>query len=43
VAVQQHQGVLDAVLTRDPDTARRAMEGHLDDSRQFYQGSTSAP
>jgi GntR family transcriptional repressor for pyruvate dehydrogenase complex len=40
VAAKQHQGVLDAVLTHDPALARRAMAGHLEDSRQFYrQGS----
>jgi len=37
IAAQQHESVLDAVRTRDAATARRAMEGHLDDSRRFYR------
>jgi GntR family transcriptional repressor for pyruvate dehydrogenase complex len=36
IAVDQHQGVLDALRTQDPAVARAAMERHLNDSRQFY-------
>ncbi|MET1006812.1 MAG: FadR/GntR family transcriptional regulator [Propionibacteriaceae bacterium] len=43
IAASQHQSVWEAVRTRDAATARQAMASHLDDSRQFYQGSTSAP
>lgn len=42
VAVQQHQAVLEALRTQDPAAARAAMQGHLDDSRQFYQGAVPA-
>jgi len=41
IAVLQHQAVLDALRTRSPAAARAAMESHLNDSRQFYQRSSS--
>lgn len=42
IAVDQHQRVLEALRTQDPDMARAAMESHLEDSRQFYQGKSES-
>jgi DNA-binding FadR family transcriptional regulator len=39
----EHEGILDAIMRRDPEGARAAMRMHLSSSRERLRRASSAP